>query len=62
VSAAKFQIAQAPEHRGWIRFSENASPARTDGKSDAGANIGQESFRDICQRVEDNAFHLGYFA
>jgi hypothetical protein len=56
VSAAKFQIAQAPEYRGWIRFSED------DGKSDAGANIGPESFRDIFQRVEDNAFHLGYFA
>jgi hypothetical protein len=56
VSAAKFQIAQALEHRGWIRFSGD------DGKSDAGANIGQESFRDICQRVEDNAFHLDYFA
>src|ERR1700746_1048503 len=56
VSAAKGKSRRRQSTACGIRFSED------DGKSDAGANIGPESFRDICQRVEDNAFHLNYFA
>ena len=42
--------AAAREHHGWIGFSED------DGK---GASIRRPT---ASQRVEDNAFHLGYFA